>query len=159
MSAILRPRVGKTSLAQVCDKLGIPQPHWRDEWYELFKSRDQFKLEYRNHIFSRVSEFIPNGYQKGKSDCDKFGLVALVEVQYRYRIRRDCLDECAIAFGCTDIWADPKAEISHDLNILFAWGDSPKSEIENIVVAFFEPQNCTFASVAKERYQEATIYV
>lgn len=157
MSAIIRPRVGKTTLAQVCRNLGIPEPHWRDEWYELV-DMDWFNPKVVDSVFDRVARDVGE-YEAGCSDCDDFGSCAWEEVKRLYRLKRDRIKGCAIAFGATDIWYDPKVEISHDLNILFWWNDKPGNDLDNIVVGFFEPQECELVSVGKEAYTEATIYV
>lgn len=157
MSTPTRPRVGKSTLAQVCAKLGIPEPHWRDEWYELV-DMDWFEDVVKPSVFKRVAKDVGR-YEAGCSDCDDFGSCAWEEVKRLYRQKLRRIKGCAIAFGCTDIWADPKAEISHDLCILFWWGDKPENDIDNIVVGFFEPQSCELVSVSKEIYTAATIYV
>lgn len=164
MSTPVRPRVGKETLRQVCVNLGIPEPVFRDDYYELV-DMEWFDKVVVDAVFDRINEFIPDGYEKGASDCDKFGLVALVEVQRCYRIKPRRIPGCAIAFGCTDIRlkkarTDSNDEdLNHDLNLLFSWGDSPNNDIGNIVVGFFEPQRCELVSVPKEAYTEATIYV
>lgn len=162
MSAIIRPRVGKETLRQVCVNLGIPEPHWRDEWYELVDM--EWFDRATDSIFRRVSYDVGE-YEPGSSDCDDFGSCAWEEVKRLYRRKPGRIKGCAIAFGCTDIRlkkarTDSNDEDNnHDLNLLFWWGDSPNNDIGNIVVGFFEPQQCELVSVPKEAYTEATIYV
>lgn len=157
MSTIVRPRVGKETLRQVCEKLSIPLPKFRDEWYELV-DMEWFNSKVVDSIFDRVARDVGE-YEPGSSDCDDFGSCAWEEVKRLYRRKPNRIKGCAIAFGATDIWADPKAEISHDLCILFWWGKKESNDIDNITVGFFEPQECELVSVRKEVYSEATIYV
>lgn len=149
-----RPFVGKETLRQVCEKLGIPVPDWRDEKYELI-DMDWFQRIVAPSVFHRVARDV-GPYEEGSSDCDDFGSCAWEEVKRLYRLKPDRIKGCAAAFGTTDIWESK--ESSHDLCILFYWAN-PENEIASINVAFFEPQQARFANVTREQWQSAAINV
>lgn len=162
MSTIVRPRVGKETLRQVCEVLGIPAPKFRDEWYELVDM--QWFDRATPSIYRRVDEDVGE-YEEGSSDCDDYASCAWEEVKRLYRRKPGRIKGCAIAFGVTDVRAERapvdsnEEDRGHDLNILFWWNDKAGNDISNIVVGFFEPQQCELVSVPKEQYQEAVIYV
>lgn len=162
MSTIVRPRVGKETLSQVCQNLGIPAPTWRDEWYELVDM--QWFDRATNSIYRRVDEDVGE-FEEGCSDCDDFASCAWEEVKRLYRRKPGRIKGCAIAFGVTDIITSRASTTSnnpdrgHHLCILFWWNDKAGNDISNIVVGFFEPQECELVSLDKEQYQNSVIYV
>lgn len=127
-------KVGKETIRQAYEAVGIPEPEFLDDWYCL-PALDWVAGEFATYFLGWLSSD-RRSYRKGKDDCDDFGRSASEEARACMRDTPDVPDDCAIAFGDV-IYKPDYSSQSHYVNTF------PYRDIDgNFHIAFFEPQTC-----------------